>query len=230
MSTKANAKATPADIYRQLKDLILGFALYPGARVTENELADRFEVSRTPVREALQRLAAEGYVTILPKQGCYVRDIDIDEINQYYEVRIGLELRALELACQAMPDAQLRKLAAVWAPEQVPRRPPGVAVMVARDESFHLALAAGTGNGVLAAYLKDVNDHIHIVRRLDFTDLTRVEQTYREHHEVVQCVLARDLDGARQLLERHIRKSADVAKAITLTQLAQQRIRAQAKR
>lgn len=226
----STTRTTPADIYRQLKDLILSFVFYPGARVTENELADRFHVSRTPVREALQRLAAEGYVTILPKQGCFVRDIDIDEINQYYEVRIGLELRALDLACLTMSDSQLNKLAAAWDPGQIPRKPPPVAAMVARDEGFHLALAAGTGNAVLAGYLKDVNDHIHIVRRLDFTDATRIEQTYQEHHEVVQRLLARDIDGARQLLERHIRKSAEVAKAITLTQLAQQRIRAQAKR
>jgi len=226
----STTKATPTDIYRQLKELILSFVFYPGARVTENELADRFHVSRTPVREALQRLAAEGYVTILPKQGCFVRDIDIDEINQYYEVRIGLEMRALELACLAMPDSQLTKLAQAWDPAQVPRKSPTVAAMVARDESFHLALAAGTGNAVLAGYLKDVNDHIHIVRRLDFTDPTRIEQTYREHHEVVQRLLARDVDGAKQLLQRHIRKSAEVAKAITLTQLAQQRILAHAKR
>ena len=65
----------PRDIYRQLKDMILGFYLYPGVRITENELAARFGVSRTPVREALQRLAAEGYVTIRPKQGCFVTDI-----------------------------------------------------------------------------------------------------------------------------------------------------------
>jgi DNA-binding GntR family transcriptional regulator len=226
----STTKATPADIYRQLKDLILSFVFYPGARVTENELADRFHVSRTPVREALQRLAAEGYVTILPKQGCFVRDIDIDEINHYYDVRIGLEMLALEFACQTMSDSQLKKLAAAWHPKQVPGKPPTVAAMVARDESFHLALAAGTGNAVLAAYLKDVNDHIHIVRRLDFTDPTRIEQTYREHHEVVQRLLARDVDGAKLLLQRHIRKSAEVAKAITLTQLAQQRILAHAKR
>lgn len=226
----STTKATPADIYRQLKELILSFVFYPGARVTENELADRFHVSRTPVREALQRLAAEGYVTILPKQGCFVRDIDIDEINQYYEVRIGLEMRALELACLAMPDSQLNKLAAAWDAKQVPSKSPTVAAMVARDESFHLALAAGTGNAVLAGYLKDVNDHIHIVRRLDFTDPTRIEQTYREHHEVVQRLLARDVDGAKVLLQRHIRKSAEVAKAITLTQLAQQRILAHAKK
>lgn len=220
---------SPRDIYRQLKDMILGFALYPGARVTENELAERFGVSRTPVREALQRLAADGYLTIRPKQGCFVRDIDIEVINHYYDVRIGLEMRALELACLSMSDGQLKKLAAVWEPQQVPSQPPSVATMVARDEGFHLALAGGAGNKILVNYLNDVNEHIHIVRRLDFTDVTRVEQTYAEHHEIVQRLLARDLEAAKQLLLRHIRKSADVAKAITLTQLAQQRIRARVK-
>lgn len=221
--------ASPRDIYRQLKDMILGFALYPGARVTENELAVRFGVSRTPVREALQRLSAEGYLTIRPKQGCFVREIDIETINQYYEVRIALEMRALELACVSMSDSQIKKLAAVWDAQHVPKQPPPVETMVARDEGFHMALAAGGGNGVLAGYLKDVNEHIHIVRRLDFTEATRVDHTYAEHHEILQRLLERDVDAAKTLLLRHIRKSADVAKAITLTQLAQQRIRARAK-
>jgi DNA-binding GntR family transcriptional regulator len=221
--------ASPRDIYRQLKDMILGFSLYPGARVTENELAVRFGVSRTPVREALQRLSAEGYLTIRPKQGCFVREIDIETINQYYEVRIALEMRALELACVSMSDSQIKKLAAVWDPQHVPKQPPPVETMVARDEGFHMALASGAGNAVLAGYLKDVNEHIHIVRRLDFTEATRVDHTYAEHHEILQRLLERDVDTAKTLLLRHIRKSADVAKAITLTQLAQQRIRARAK-
>lgn len=220
------AAASPRDIYRQLKDMILGFTLYPGERVTENELATRFGVSRTPVREALQRLAAEGYVTIRPKQGCFIREIDIEVINDYYEVRIALEMQVLELACVSMSDARLRKLATAWAPAQVPDKPPPVETMVTRDESFHMALAGGSGNAVLASYLKDVNDHIHIVRRLDFTHYERVDQTYAEHHAILQHLLDRDLKGARSLMLRHIRKSADVAKAITLTQLAQQRIRA----
>ena len=98
--------------------------------------------------------------------------------------------------------------------------------MVTRDEGFHLALADAAGNAVLAGYLKDVNDHIHIVRRLDFTDPERIGPTYREHHEILQYLLKGDVDGARELLERHIRRSADVAKAITLSQLASQRSRA----
>jgi len=165
-------------------------------------------------------------VSIRAKQGCFIRDIDIEEINQYYEVRIALELRALELVGRVMPVRELNRLAAIWNPERIPGRAPAVATMVARDEGFHLALAAGTGNAVLAGYLKDVNDHIHIVRRLDFTDDGRIEPTYREHHEVLQRLLKRDVEGAKELLEQHIRRSADVAKAITLTQLASQRARA----
>jgi len=215
-----STRTSPADIYRCLKDMILSFALYPGVRVTETELADHFGVSRTPVREALQRLAAEGYLTIRAKQGCFVRDIDLEEINQYYEVRIGLELRALDLLGRAGAARELNRLATIWTPERIPRRPPAVAVMVARDEGFHLALAGAAGNAVLAAYLKDVNDHIHIVRRLDFTDPERIAPTYREHHEVLQQLLQGDIAGARKVLEQHIRRSADVAKAITLGQLA----------
>lgn len=219
-------RVSPADIYLRLKDMILNFALYPGVRVTETELADHFGVSRTPVREALQRLAAEGYLTIRAKRGCFVRDIDIDEINQYYEVRIGLELRVLELMGHVGATRELHKLAAIWTPERIPRRPPSVEVMVARDEGFHLALAAAAGNTVLAGYLRDVNDHIHIVRRLDFTDPERIAPTYREHHEILQRLLEGDVDGAKALLEQHIRRSADVARAITLSQLASQRTRA----
>jgi len=219
-------RTSPADIYRRLKDMILSFALYPGVRVTETELADHFGVSRTPVREALQRLAAEGYLTIRAKQGCFVRDIDLEEINQYYEVRIGLELRALDLLERTGAARELNRLAAIWTPERIPRQPPAVAVMVARDEGFHLALARAAGNAVLAGYLKDVNDHIHIVRRLDFTDPERIAPTYREHHEVLQRLLQGDVAGGRELLEQHIRRSADVAKAITLGQLASQRTQA----
>lgn len=219
----------PRDIYRQLKEMILGFSLYPGARVTENELAARFGVSRTPVREALQRLSAEGYVTIRPKQGCFVTDIDIERINHYYDVRMALETRGLDLACLSMSDSQLRKLAAQWDPQQAPATPPPMETMVARDEGFHMALARGGGNTVLAGYLEDVNEHIHIVRRLDFSEATRVDHTYAEHHEILLRLLERDAEGAKTLMLRHIRKSAEVAKTITLTQLAQQRIRARAK-
>mgnify|MGYP001766339151 FL=1 len=79
----SDTKPSSHDVYSQLREMILNFELYPGSRVTEQELASLFGVSRTPVRGALQRLEAEGYLTIQPKQGCYIRALDIAELTQY---------------------------------------------------------------------------------------------------------------------------------------------------
>eukprot|EP00456_Euglypha_rotunda_P069493 TRINITY_DN61192_c0_g1_i2.p3 TRINITY_DN61192_c0_g1~~TRINITY_DN61192_c0_g1_i2.p3 ORF type:complete len:142 (+),score=34.61 TRINITY_DN61192_c0_g1_i2:1-426(+) len=111
MSTTSTIRGGSAqEVYSQLKSLILGFEIYPGSRVTETELAERFGVSRTPVREALQRLQLEGYLSVRPKQGCFIREIDIEEIDEHYQVRIALEMCALEVACIHMPDKAIREL------------------------------------------------------------------------------------------------------------------------
>ncbi len=207
-------------VYGQIKDLILGFELYPGSRVTETELAERFGVSRTPVREALQRLEWEGYLTVRPKQGCFIRDLDIAEIDQHYQVRIALELCALELAATHMPERALKDLAREWDPQYQPGEEPDIEAMAARDESFHIALAEGSGNQVLADHLLRVNQSIHIIRRLDFTQDRRVDLTYSEHHTICQHLIRRDIISAQQALTQHIKRSQQAAKAITLEQLS----------
>lgn len=213
------------DVYLQLKTLIMGFELYPGSRVTETELAQRFGVSRTPVREALQRLQLEGYVTVRPKQGCFIREIDIEEIDEHYQVRIALEMCAIELACTRMPERALKELARQWDPAYQPAEEPDVESMSARDEGFHIALAEGSGNLVLADYLQRVNQSIHIIRRLDFTNNMRVDLTYKEHHAICQHLIARDVVAAQQAMTQHIRRSQQAAKTITLEQLSRARSR-----
>lgn len=214
------------DVYDRLRELILSFELYPGSRVTESALAERFGVSRTPVREALQRLASEGHVTVLPKQGVLIRQLDAAELAQHYRVRVVLELAVLADVCANASDADLRALAADWDPQAQPGRSDDFAVMAARDEAFHRRLAELGGNRVMAQLLEQVGHHIRAVRRLDFTLNDRVERTYEEHHAIAQCLLARDLRGARRLLRRHIENSRRVASAVSLEQL--RRVRAAA--
>ena len=208
------------EVYTQLKSLILGFEIYPGSRVTETELADRFGVSRTPVREALQRLQLEGYLTVRPKQGCFIRDIDIEEIDENYQVRIALEMCALETAGTHMPDKAIRELAKKWDPARQPKGRIDVETMADLDESFHIALAEGGGNLVLADYLQRINHAIHIIRRLDFTEKQRVDLTFKEHYAICQHLLKRDIVAAQQALTQHIRRSQLAAKTITLEQLS----------
>ncbi|MES1925288.1 GntR family transcriptional regulator [Salinisphaera sp. T31B1] len=227
-TTSASAKPKVASaklVYNELRSMILNFELYPGRRVTETELAAYFRVSRTPIREAVQRLEAEGYLTVRPKQGCFIRELDIQRIRQYYGVRIALEMRALDQAALYMTDAQLTQLAAEWDPDTQPGREDDPERMEERDESFHLRLVCGEANRVLAEYLRDVNNHIRVIRRLDFSDGQRIDETYREHHQLCQLLLERDAGAAKQLMVRHIERSENFAKTLTLTQLAQSRIR-----
>ncbi|WP_298220336.1 GntR family transcriptional regulator [Halothiobacillus sp.] len=209
-------------VYDALKEKILSFEIYPGSRVTESELADLFMVSRTPVREALLRLESEGFLTIRPKQGCFIKPINIEELGEYYGVRTALEVAAVEGACHYMPESELQQLLHLWSPDQALVEH-SADQMEDKDESFHISLALGSGNSTLVKYLQDVNDHIRIIRRVDFQDEERVKRTYAEHHAIIEAIVGREVDKARNLMKRHIQRSQDFAKTLTLTQLAKKK-------
>jgi len=205
--------------------MILEAELEPGARVTETELATQFRVSRTPIREALHRLEVDGLLEIRAKQGCFIRPVDIDKIENYYAVRIALETMAIELACTHMPEEALKTLAATWSPENRPQYGSDISDIKNAEEAFHVTLAEYSGNSVLADYLRDVNDHIRVVRRLAFLDEQTVAETFRDHFEICQLLLERDVNRARAAMVTHIRKSQDMAHRVTLSQLQHRGVR-----
>jgi len=211
------------DVYRAIREMILSFKLYPGTRVTETELADTFGVSRTPIREALQKLEVEGYLSIRPKQGCFIRELDIDELSQYYNVRITLELLAVEYACALMPTRDLEILAEVWNPERLSAASPDAEDIGQKDEDFHVAIARGSNNRVLGNYLCDINNRIRIIRRMDFTDYDRIGRTYREHYAIIHHLLDRNVEKAKAEMRAHIQRSEEFAKTLTLTELARRK-------
>ena len=214
------ARASASTIYGRLKEMILSFEIYPGSRITESDLATYFGVSRTPVREALQRLAQEGQVSIRTKQGCFVRQINIAELSQFYRVRTALEMLSLEIAAKAMPRESLQQLADEWNPAQSLGFISDLTLMVKKEESFHMALAAGGGNQALVTYLNDINDRIRVIRRLDFTAGFRIDRTYDEHYRITQCLLRGGLADAKELMASHILQSEKFARSVTLEQLA----------
>ncbi len=214
-------KVTAQQIYQSLRSMILDLELAPGSRFTETQVADFFQVSRTPVREALQRLEVENQITIRPKQGCFVRAIDIGRIRDYYDVRVAIETMTVQLACARMSDAALQELAQLWDPEQLHfGATPDDRIKLAEEE-FHLRLAQGSGNEALVRYLADINDHIRVVRRLGWPDYASIEDTYREHFDICNLILRRDATAAESCMLQHIRKSQTRADQITLAQLSE---------
>lgn len=207
-------------VYDQLKKKIIDFEIFPGTRITESEIAEDFQVSRTPVRAALQRLEAEGQITIMPKQGCFVRSVDIESISQYYDVRITLEATAVELACDFMNDEDIDALQEVWDPARLEKKV-DMEEIKAREEAFHIGIAIGSGNPVLANYLRDINNHIRILRRLGFPDRQAVIETCDEHYAICQLIREHNKTQARRAMVKHIRKSQELARSVTLSQLQQ---------
>lgn len=213
-------KSAAQVVYDQLKQQIIDFELYPGTRITESEIAENFQVSRTPVRAALQRLETEGQITIMPKQGCFVRSVDIETISQFYDVRITLEAKAVELACDHMDDDDLDALREVWNADKLEEQL-DMDEIKAQEEAFHIGIAIGSGNPVLANYLRDINNNIRILRRLGFPDRQAVIETCEEHFAICELIREHNKTQARRAMTKHIRKSQELARSVTLSQLQQ---------
>lgn len=224
--TSSSGMCVADRIYTSLRQDIMNFDLYPGSRVTETELAQRFGVSRTPIREALQRLSVEGYLTIRPKHGCFIRNLDVFELSEYYDVRVALELEAIELLGKRIPYRDVAALAEDWNPKHLKYGDQGTDELKDAEELFHIRLAELCGNPMLVRYLKDVNNHIRILRRLGFPDRDSVISTYEEHYEICQRILADDPETAQRLLRTHIHASQAKGRDVTLAQMDMHRRRA----
>ena len=205
-------------VYAQLKSDIFDFRLLPGARFSENEIAARSRVSRTPVREALMRLAREGYLQVHAKAGWSVRPLDFDQFEHLYDLRIVLELAAVQKLCSGKNRGALKELRGVWLVSSRKRLTDG-ATVARLDEEFHAALVTATGNPELARVHQSITERIRILRRLDFTHPERIIYTYQEHAAILRAVLARDEKRAAALLRAHVESSKAEVRTISLHRL-----------
>lgn len=215
--SKSHARLSET-VYERLKQDIFDFRLLPGDRLTETELADSLQVSRTPVRQALSRLEQEGYLKVAFRNGWTLSPFDFDRFEQLYDLRVVLELAAVEQICSAADAPDLSALAAIWLvpPEQ---RLTDARTVAENDEAFHQELVIATGNAEMARVHRDVSEKIRIIRRLDFTKGERIQATYDEHARILRLLQARDAAGAGKLLRSHIEASKTEVRGITLHML-----------
>ena len=215
---KRSGSSLARSVYEQIRADIFDFRLVPGSRFSENEVAARARVSRTPVREALFRLEREGYLEVHAKSGWSVRALDFDALDQLYDVRVILECEAVRKLCGGNPRPALAGLAKLWL--VAPRKRLADGARVARlDEEFHGALVAAAGNPELARIHQGITERIRIVRRLDFTHPERIIYTYLEHGQILRAVFARNAERATALLRAHIEASKAEVRKISLHRL-----------
>jgi DNA-binding GntR family transcriptional regulator len=181
-----------------LRDRILRFELKPGERLTETGLAQLLSVSRTPVREALQKLEHAGLVA-RDGRGYCVRKFDLREMDELWDIREALERLAIVTLAQSLSPDKLKRLHEVW--DEFPENGDPEQALTC-DEKFHLTIAKLSGNRALLSYLQHVNERIHVIRRIDFDDERRFSATKAEHERVVVALKrGQAAEAERHLLE-----------------------------
>jgi DNA-binding GntR family transcriptional regulator len=211
-----------------LRDLIMGGELAPGARLGEVEIADRLGVSRTPVREALSRLAAEGLVEIAPNRGARVVTWTVAELEGVFDLRAVLEP---QLTAHAVPNAaaadvdELDALARRMHEVGTPGPGQDLDALVPLNRAFHDRLVALAAHPTLATALAAAI-HPPIVRRNFLTyDEASLRRSLAHHSEIVAALRAGDPEWARAVMTSHIANARAVMVRAAGVQIAEQAAR-----
>lgn len=193
--------------YEQLFQAIETGDLKPGDRLLETDLAARFGVSRTPVREAIRRLEAEGIVTHMPRVGAVVRALGQQEIVELYEMRIVLETTAASMAAKHASSAEIRTLENLNAQmAECPKDP----IKVARlNRHFHRCIMQAARNQFLSHSYQALSHALILLGKTTLETEPRVATVVAQHEDIIEALKAAQPQDAKVAMRDHMETSLD---------------------
>jgi DNA-binding GntR family transcriptional regulator len=209
-SSSSQGQAAYARMLEEIRQGVLG----PGARLRETELAARFGISRTPIREAIRQLEADGLVVHVAHFGAAVRSLDYAEVMELYEMRAVLEATAARMAALAASEIELEELEAINAEMRAASENPGLAYSLNRQ--FHTTLLDAARNRFLVKSAAAMEKTLLILGRSTLSDPMRVQEAADEHARLTAALRSRDpalaeremrahVEGAQRIRMRHLR-------------------------
>lgn len=193
---------TSDEVYNILKEMVILFKIRPEERVNEVELSTMLGVSRTPLRQALHRLAAENMLIAVPNKGFFGRKLISQEVFDLYELRRALEISAIQLSLQRASDKDIETLRQNWQTVMQDAEAKSNLELVRDDEDFHVHLALLSGNKELASSLARINERIRFFRWIDLEE--RSTELYEDHLEILDALAERNTDKCETLIKVHI--------------------------
>lgn len=190
-------------VYEALRSQILTCAIRPGQELNEAEVAERFNTSKTPVREALVTLRQEGLVRSFPRRGYQVTPITFADMDELFDVRTMLEAGTAVLACSRLTEEQFESLNALADATYDQGEDVSVTAFVRANREFHLAIAEATGNGRLLQLLTQQVDALERFFYLGAQLRDVNAETSVSHHQIVETLASRDTKAAREVMILH---------------------------
>ena len=198
--------------YQLIRHKIITLELPPQTAIDEQALMQDLQVGRTPIREALQRLAAEGLVFLAPRRGMFVSEISITDLQKIFELRLVLEGFSARLAAQRATEPQLAAMESLMCQLDKTRDQDGKALM-AIDEQFHELLYQAADNELLADTLRRLHAQSFRVWHLVLDRLGSVSGAMAQHIAITQALQAKDGALAETLVQEHISEFQQQIKA-----------------
>ncbi len=203
-----------------IKSRIIRWEYPPGYRVLEQDICAEYRVSRSPAREALRTLEADGFLRKMPKKGYLVLQPDPKMSREMYEVRLALELFVVEQLTRAgISEERLRSQREAWSTKEswINR---SVEEFAELDRNFHESLADLYGNQSLLDQLKSIDERLHAFRVIEFSNLETKESTRLQHLDIISAIAARDILAARDAVQINIEAAIEHVEATIKEALA----------
>lgn len=205
------AKQSNVDrVYLDIRTMAAQFELKPDEKLNETSMATKLGTSRTPLREALNRLVSEGFLTFQKGRGFFCRSLSASEILDLYQAREAVECKLIALACERATHSDLEKLQEFLIEcEDSYHKEVSPEELVELDERFHMQIAKLAQNRELMRILENLNARMRFVRTIDLEKRRVV--TPKNHMEIMQAMLDGDVEKSIKSMQVHIVRSSEEA-------------------
>lgn len=207
-------------VYDLLRDEILDLVLSPGSPIDEVQLAERFNMSRTPIREALVRLAGEGLIQTLPNRSTMVSNIDYLNVSPYFDAMVLMYRATTRLAAENHRESDLAAIRGHQAAFAAAVQAQDALAMIATNAAFHSAIAEAGRNPYFLALFNRILDEGRRFLRLYYQSYEdRLPQRFVDEHEaMIEAIVARDADTAEQLARAHANQIVDQIRSLLISE------------
>jgi DNA-binding GntR family transcriptional regulator len=213
LQTPALVSALPTMIVREhlhdrllseLREMIVRGELKAGAKIPERELCERFQVSRTPLREALKVLAFEGFVKLKPNRGAVIAELTIAELAETFPIIAVVEELAGELAAKNMPDAEIVAVRKLHDQMRTHFEKRELAPYFDCNQKIHEAIQSGARNDTLYSIYRNIESRVRCARLFVNVSENRWAEAMEEHEEIIRALEARDAQALSAILKKHV--------------------------
>ena len=196
--------STSRRIYNLLREEIINLDLAPGLSISEKEISEKFNVSRTPVREAFVRLSQEGLLNIYPQKGSFVSLIDLSSVEEARFMREHLERAVVRLACAEFPKEKMLKLEMNLKFQEMYMESHDYKKIFGADEEFHELIFAGCNKKNIWATISSVESDFQRIRLLRLTSKLRWDIVYSQHFDICNAIKNKKPDLAEKIMQEHL--------------------------